>query len=66
VLLAFFTKSYPLFRLEQKSVRYFLTPQFLSAFASFIEKGLVLEKHYIATNFLGHGTVNPKANESDD
>ena len=45
VLLAFFTKSYPLFRLEQKSVRYFLTPQFLSAFASFIEKGLVLEKH---------------------
>ena len=21
---------------------------------------------YIATNFLGHGTVNPKANESDD
>ena len=22
--------------------------------------------HYIATNFLGHGTVNPKANESDD
>jgi hypothetical protein len=25
-----------------------------------------LAKHYIATNFLGHGTVNPKANESDD
>ena len=28
-----------------------------------------LETHcfdYIATNFLGHGTVNPKANESDD
>ena len=23
-------------------------------------------KGYIATNFLGHGTVNPKANESDD
>ena len=23
-------------------------------------------KIYIATNFLGHGTVNPKANESDD
>ncbi len=21
---------------------------------------------YIATNFLGHGAVNPKANESDD
>ena len=21
---------------------------------------------YIATNFLGHGTVNPKAHESDD
>jgi hypothetical protein len=21
---------------------------------------------YIATNFLGHGTVNPKTNESDD
>jgi hypothetical protein len=24
------------------------------------------KKNYIATNFLGHGTVNPKANESDD
>ena len=24
------------------------------------------ERRYIATNFLGHGTVNPKANESDD
>jgi hypothetical protein len=25
-----------------------------------------ISRKYIATNFLGHGTVNPKANESDD
>jgi len=27
---------------------------------------LAFALNYIATNFLGHGTVNPKANESDD
>jgi hypothetical protein len=28
--------------------------------------GVAYVTSYIATNFLGHGTVNPKANESDD
>ena len=28
--------------------------------------GLTFTHAYIATNFLGHGAVNPKANESDD
>ena len=27
---------------------------------------VAIRHRYIATNFLGHGTVNPKANESDD
>jgi tetratricopeptide (TPR) repeat protein len=30
------------------------------------EARTLLASVYIATNFLGHGTVNPKANESDD
>jgi len=30
------------------------------------EKTVCQIDEYIATNFLGHGTVNPKANESDD
>jgi predicted nucleotidyltransferase len=38
----------------------------LAEFAPGALNGVGFRYFYIATNFLGHGTVNPKANESDD